>query len=161
MQPIRLGNASRIFLTVLSLSQFVHAQVGQILDKSKLPSCAFNCQLLTQAQSLCVPPTAPTADPAVYQTCFCNSNYVAPFRAGGTAGVCDAECPVASDLTKIQQWFTGLCTGGAVVIPNNGVTVATGTTTSSAATGTASSESSTSSGSGSGHKSWYAALCEE
>jgi hypothetical protein len=161
MQLTHMGNASRILLTVLSLSKFVHAQVGQILDKSKLPSCAFNCQLLTQAQSLCVPPTAPTADPGVYQTCFCNSNYVAPFRAGGTAGVCDAECPVASDLTKIQQWFTGLCTGGAVVIPNNGVATGTGTSTSSAATGTASSESSTSSGNASGHKSWYAALYEE
>jgi hypothetical protein len=164
MQPPRLGNISRVFLTFLSLSSVVSAQVGQILDKSKLPSCAFNCQLLTQAQSLCVPPSAPQADPAIYQTCFCNSNYVAPFRAGGTAGVCDAECPTPSDLVKIQQWFSGLCTGGVVVIPNNGVatTTATGTTTASTATGTAAlSGGSTSSGSGSGHKSWYIFQCAD
>jgi hypothetical protein len=161
MQPTLAGNVSRIFLTVLSLSKFVHAQVGQILDKSKLPTCAFNCQLLDQAQSLCVPPTAPTSDPAVYQTCFCNSNYLVPFKTGPT-GVCTAaECPDASDLTKIQQWFTGLCTGGAVVIPNNGVATATGTTTSSTATGTAASSDSTSSGSGNEHKSWYVGMCQE
>lgn len=156
MQLTGLGNASRILLTFLSLSSIAHAQIGQILDKSKLPSCAFNCQLLTQAQSLCVPPTAPTADPAVYQTCFCNSNYVAPFRAGGTAGVCDAECPTPSDLTAIQQWFTGLCTGGVVVIPNNGaVQPGTETTTASTGTGTAVSTSGGSTTNrGGGHKSW-------
>lgn len=151
--PERRGNTSRLFLALLSFSTFVHAQVGQILDKSKLPTCAFNCALLTQAQNLCVPPTAPTADPSIYQQCFCASNYLAPFRVGQTAGVCDAECTSASDLTQIQQWFNGLCTGGAVIIPNNAV-VATGTTTASTATGTASTGSS-SSGSSSGHKSWY------
>lgn len=152
MLPARRGNLLRIFLSITFFSTFAHAQVGQILDRSKLPSCAFNCALLTSAQTLCVPPTAPTADASTYQTCFCNSNYLAPFKAGATTGVCDAECTSASDLTQIQKWFTGLCTGGTVVIPNNAV-VATGTTTASTATRTPSSGSSSSGGS-SGHKSW-------
>ncbi|QDS72765.1 hypothetical protein FKW77_004393 [Venturia effusa] len=152
MPPEPRALSSRLFLTLLSFSTLIHAQVGQILDRSKLPACAFNCALLTQAQSLCVPPTAPTADPGIYQSCFCNSNYLAPFRAGGTAGVCDAECTSATDLSQIQQWFKGLCTSGVVVIPNDAV-AATGTAAGSAATGTPSSVSS-SSGSNSGHKSW-------
>lgn len=152
MQP----SPFRAFLALLSLSTVVHAQVGQILDKSKLPTCAFNCALLTQAQSLCVPPIAPTADPGVYQACFCNSNYLAPLRTGVSTGVCDAECTAATDLTQIQTWFTGLCQGGVVVIPNNGVVAATGTTTATAATGTSTTASSTSSGGSTGHKSWYA-----
>ncbi|KAE9971521.1 hypothetical protein EG328_005528 [Venturia inaequalis] len=153
MFPTRRGSCSHIILVILSLSTFVRAQVGQILDRSKLPSCAFNCALLTSAQTLCVPPTAPTANAATYQTCFCNSNYLAPFKAGVTTGVCDAECPSPSDLTQIQKWFAGLCISStAVVVPNNAA-VATGTTTALTATATASSKSSSGGGSG-GHKSW-------
>ncbi|TID27248.1 integral membrane protein [Venturia nashicola] len=152
MLPIRRGNSSPIIIAILSLTTFIYAQVGQILDKSKLPSCAFNCALLNSAQTLCVPPIAPTADAGTYQTCFCNSNYLTTFKSGGTTGVCDAECTSASDKTQIQKWFVGLCNGGAVVVPNNAA-VATGTLAASTATGTASSSSSSGGGS-SGHKSW-------
>jgi hypothetical protein len=70
--------------------------------------------------------------------------------------VCDAECPTPSDLTAIQQWFTSLCTGGVVVIPNNGaVQPGTETTTASTGTGTAVSTSGGSTTNrGGGHKSW-------
>jgi hypothetical protein len=154
MRSAGLGKGSCIPLTLLSLSSFVTAQVGQILDKSKLPACAFSCQLLLSAQALCVPPTAPQADPSVYQTCFCQSNYLANYRQGISTGVCDNECPSASDRTAIEQWYNGLCQGGVVVIPNNGGTAAT-TTTAGAGSETTAASSGSTSGRGSGHQTWY------
>jgi hypothetical protein len=108
-------------LFALSLfTTFASAQIGVILDPSKLPACALNCPVLIQAQQVCTPPVV-NADQATYQTCFCNSASLAPFRAGQTTGVCDNTCN-AGELTQTQQWFQKLCTGGVAVIPNGGAT---------------------------------------
>jgi hypothetical protein len=134
---------------ILLISTLTSAQTGTILDHSRLPDCAFQCPTLLGAQASCVPPSAPQADQGTYQTCFCNSNPLAPFRAGGTAGVCDGTCQ-QNDLVQIQQWFQGLCTGGVVVIPNGG-DAATSTSSGLSSTGQASSPSPSSRG-----PTWYA-----
>jgi hypothetical protein len=137
------ASLSVIFVTILSLALTIGAQQGTILDKSKLPSCAFQCANLENAQNLCVPPIAPAQGQGVYQACFCNSNYLVNYKTGTPTGVCDAECPAAADRQQILTWYTGLCIGGVVVIPNNGVsTSATTTASGTASTSTSSSSSS-------------------
>lgn len=153
----------KAFATTLAvfaaLSSLVHAQEGTIIDPSKLPQCALSCNLLTSAQSLCVPPVAPANGQASYQTCFCNSNFLVNYKAGSSAGVCDAECTSDADRQQILQWYTGLCNGGTVVIPagNGDATANTGggaetvgdspaSTTTSAAVGSRPSSGQ--------HKSW-------
>ena len=142
----------------------VLAQEGTILDPSVLPACAFTCANLNAAQQLCVPPVAPPQGQGVYQTCFCTSNYLAPYAAGAASPSCDDTCTSDADKQAILQWYTGLCTGGVVVIPSgnapnpnvpttgegtdDGVTQTTTTTT----TGVSSGSTQQSSGK---HKSWY------
>jgi hypothetical protein len=127
----------RSIISILLLSAFTSAQTGTILDHARLPDCAFQCPVLLGAQSLCVPPSAPQADQGSYQSCFCNSNYLAVFRVGGTAGVCDGTCQ-PDEIVQIQQWFQGLCTGGVVVIPNGGDAASAATTTTVVGSGSAS-----------------------
>jgi hypothetical protein len=142
-------------ISLLLLTSFTSAQTGTILDHARLPDCAFQCPILLGAQSLCVPPSAPQADQGSYQTCFCNSNYLAVFRVGGTAGVCDVTCQ-PNEIVQIQQWFQGLCTGGVVVIPNGGDAAAAPTTT--VGSGSSSTAKPSSSGSNRSNRgpTWYA-----
>jgi hypothetical protein len=149
-----------LLLTLALLFTLTAAQVGTILDPSKLPQCAFSCQTLVSAQSLCVPPVAPQQDQATYQTCFCNSNYLVNYKAGAVSPTCDDACSSDDDRKAIQQWFVKLCSGGTVVTPvGNGANVAaTAAASGSAATGAATGTTGQSSGSGSsssGQKSWY------
>jgi hypothetical protein len=139
--------------TILSLAVTISAQQGTILDKSKLPACALQCANLENSQKLCVPPIAPAQGQAVYQACFCNSNYLVNYKSGTPTGVCDAECPAAADRQQILTWYTGLCTGGVVVIPNNGVAT-TATTTAAGAAGTSTTSSSSSSSKSSSQPTW-------
>lgn len=97
-----------------------------------LPSCANTCTALYNAQDACVPPAAPVTNQAIYQSCFCQSGYLAPLYTS-PAGVCDQACGGA-DLTKIQSWYKGLCgqrAGGAVAPVPSSATLST----SSSATG--------------------------
>ncbi|KAF2405418.1 hypothetical protein EJ06DRAFT_525935 [Trichodelitschia bisporula] len=121
---------SAILLLLSTLTLIPTATAQAVIDQSKLPSCAASCQLLNAAQSLCVPPSAPVTGQTTYQTCFCNSNYLTPFKTTPN-GVCDSECSSASDRTAIQQWFLGLCNGGAVVTPSSTDSAAASTSTSS------------------------------
>lgn len=99
-----------------------------------LPSCANTCTALYNAQDACVPPAAPVTNQAIYQSCFCQSAYLAPLYTS-PAGVCDQACGGA-DLTKIQSWYKGLCgqrAAGAVAPVPSSATMST--STSSSATG--------------------------
>jgi hypothetical protein len=83
---------------------------AQIVDQGAIPACArgAGCAIWQQAQQLCAPPTTPAPD----RTCFCNSNYLAPFRAGQAAGVCDVVCPPA-DQKALQAYFQSFCAPNA------------------------------------------------
>jgi hypothetical protein len=131
LRPPRASSPLSLVTTALCalalLAPLARAQIGVILDPSKLPACALNCPVLIQSQQICTPPIV-NGDQATYQTCFCNAAALAPFRAGQTSGVCDGICN-SGELAQTQQWFVKLCTGGVAVIPNGGPTTTTGPTT--------------------------------
>ena len=107
--------------------------VTTIIPFAELPSCAAQCYPLFDANGACVPPHVPTAEPSVYDACFCGFGALQPFKTGAQ-GVCNTACPEnQADLTSIQGWFTSLCAD-----------VATNTGTSSGATSTATSAGSNS-----------------
>ncbi|KAI9683326.1 MAG: hypothetical protein M1829_005396 [Trizodia sp. TS-e1964] len=107
-----------------------------------LPACSTACNPLYQAQYACVPPAAPASGPEIYTTCFCQSNFLIPLKAGA-AGLCDTACSTA-DLALIHNWYNAKCGAGAATttIPGVGVTTtvvvdAPGAATTSPATTTA------------------------
>jgi hypothetical protein len=154
----RNGGSSLIaaLLTLLSLSSVVTAQVGVLLDKSKLPQCVFDCPQINAAQAVCIPPAVPQGTQQTYQSCFCQSQYLVTFRAGQTTGVCDANCS-PDDNAKTQKWYMDLCkAGGPVVTPNNNAAANTATGTQSTASSTSTSKSSSSS-SNKGNPTWISA----
>ncbi|KAL2161669.1 hypothetical protein VTH06DRAFT_8231 [Thermothelomyces fergusii] len=77
-----------------------------------LPACVSSCGVLYDVNGACVPPAAPTAEPSVYESCFCNDPRLAAFKTGAN-GVCDAACQNPADLTSIQAWFTSFCDANA------------------------------------------------
>ncbi|KAF2433427.1 hypothetical protein EJ08DRAFT_647450 [Tothia fuscella] len=148
------GSSSFTSLSIilLSLSTYVTAQVGVLLDRAKAPACVFDCPTINAAQAVCIPPAVAPGTQATYQQCFCQSTYLATFRAGQSTGVCDGTCS-AADNAKTQKWYMDLCkTGGAVVTPNNAAVVATATGTSTSSTSTSTSR--TSSKTKNNHPTW-------
>jgi len=154
LRPPRSSTLNSFTTALFALALFApltSAQIGVILDPSKLPACALTCPILIQSQQICTPPIV-NGDQGTYQTCFCNTAALAPFRAGQTTGVCDGICN-AGELTQTQQWFHNLCSGGVAVIPNGGATAAanaptTTTTAGSTATGGLSNASTLQNGKG-------------
>jgi len=152
-QIIPLRHALLSVSTLVLLSSPSLAQVGTILDHSKLPDCAFDCQTLLNAQSACVPSGgAPTTNQATYQSCFCQSGYLTQFKST-SYDICNGACS-AADLQTIQTWYTNLCNDGVVVTPGGGS--ATSSSSSSASTSVATSTSSAQkpSNKGSSHPTW-------
>ena len=146
-------HAALLLLLLLSWLPRASAQVGTLLDHSKLPACAFNCQTLLNAQAVCVPPSTPESSQSAYQACFCQSGYLTAFKATPT-DICAGLC-TAPDLQKIQTWYDGLCAAGApVVTPGGQAAVVTATAAAgSAVTGTSGSTGAKSSSGPS--PSWY------
>ena len=137
-------------LTFILLSHPTIAQVGTILDHSKLPNCAFSCQTLLNAQRACVPSGgAPTTNQATYQSCFCQSAYLVQFKSTAI-DICSGAC-TATDLQQIQSWYTSLCSSGVVVTP--GGSAATSTSSSGSAA-TATSKSGTHKTKGTSSQTW-------
>ena len=135
---------------------------------ASLPACASSCPILQQAQSACVPPAAPATGPASYQSCFCQSGYLAATRAAtraaGTANpaaipnVCDPQC-AASDFQAIAQWYAGYCqqplpTTTAQVAAVAPTTAAAAAASSTAATAAGQSDGADATATSSG---WYVA----
>ena len=98
-----------------------------IVPFTELPSCAAQCYPLFDANGACVPPHVPTAEPSVYDACFCGFGALQPFKQG-TGGVCDQACSDPAGLTSIQGWFTSLCADAAT--NTDTTTTATATSTS-------------------------------
>ena len=155
-----------LFLATLALlTPLTLAQEGTILDPAFLPQCAFQCGTLLSAQQLCVPPTAPAQGQAIYQSCFCNSNYLVTYKAGAASPVCDDVCTSDADRQQILGWYTQLCAAGAQVVipqgnaPNEAVAPAdpaAGDPTQSDDAATTSTTESTANRQNTGpHRSWY------
>ena len=92
----------------LFLGCVVSAQSILSYGDNALPACAQTCQLLQQAQAACFPPAVPTTDQATYQSCFCQSGYLATLRSS-PSGTCDAVCPSPGDQRTIQTWYLSTC----------------------------------------------------
>jgi hypothetical protein len=90
-----------------------------------------------------VPPSAQTSDQNTYQTCFCQSAYLATFKQS-PIDICAGVC-TAAELQQIQTWYTGLCTPGGPVVTPNQDGAAQPTSTAAAAAGAATSTASASS----------------
>ena len=139
-------------ITFVLLSNPTTAQVGTILDHSKLPNCAFSCQTLLNAQSTCVPSGgAPTSNQQTYQSCFCQSSYLVPFKSS-PVDICQGGC-TATDLQQIQSWYTNLCNGGVVVTPG-GSAATSSSSSSSAAAATSTSSTQKTSNKGTSNPTW-------
>lgn len=140
---------SSLFTTLtLAFLTYLEVDAYAVLDPAKLPSCAFKCQKLVAAQDACIPPAQAVTSQNAYQGCFCSSPQITSLYST-SAGLCDGTCS-ADDAQKIQKWYTGLCTGSAVVTPSE--STPTGSSTSSSA-GAASSTSSSSGSAASGESS--------
>ena len=153
-RPRRHALVSISSLVLLSTSAL--AQVGTILDHSKLPNCAFSCQTLLNAQSACVPSGgAPTTDQATYQSCFCQSAYLSQFK-NTEYDICNGGCST-SDLQTIQSWYTHLCDDGVVVTPGGSTATTSSSSTTTAASGSAqttTSSAETPSNKGNSNQTW-------
>ena len=85
------------------------------LIPSTLPACATTCPSLINAQTLCVPPSAPVSSEAIYTSCFCQSNYLTPLKSS-SANICAPQCS-DGDFAAIDSWFNGFCGVNAAAGP--------------------------------------------
>ena len=104
---------SRLIPAFLLLARLTSAQQPTLLPTT-LPACAQTCPVIIQAQAGCVPPAAPVTDAATYQSCFCQSGYLAPLKAS-SANICAPQC-VDGDFATISTWYKGFCTPGAAAV---------------------------------------------
>jgi hypothetical protein len=146
---------STLILLLLALTTQPLTAIAQVIDPSQVPACALQCSSIIAAQNLCAPPVTPAPD----VTCFCNSNYLVPFKSGQTTGVCDVICQ-PNELQALYQYYQGLCgSQPAATATTTRPGVAQTTVTVPASTSTAAT-----SGSSQGktnnkkHKSWYVCL---
>ncbi|ORY11430.1 hypothetical protein BCR34DRAFT_601376 [Clohesyomyces aquaticus] len=105
-----------------------------VIDFTKLPACAKDCDTLKAADTNCVPPAAPVTTQQIYQSCVCQSTLLLTLKSSGA--VCATACTSQDDQTKISQYYVALC-NGPVVQPAATTTTTTATTTATSATGTA------------------------
>lgn len=121
----------RLIPALLLLTSLTSAQQPTLLP-STLPACARTCPVLIQAQTGCVPPAAPVTDAGTYQSCFCQSGYLAPLKAS-SANICAPQCP-DGDFATINTWYKGFCAPGAAAAqPTTIATLYPSTTTSKVA----------------------------
>ncbi|PSK56976.1 pre-mRNA-processing-splicing factor 8 [Elsinoe australis] len=122
----------------------VTAQQLLTFGPNALPTCAQNCQYLSQAQAACVPPAAPATGQVTYLACFCQSAYLVNLRSDATQ-LCGNVCQ-GSDLPLISQWYTNTCAAGTnnqapqqttTTAPAGAAPTTATTSTTSAATSTA------------------------
>jgi len=131
-----------ILLPALGLALSTLAGAQSVIDYTKLPACAQQCNILAQAQANCVPPAAPVTTQDIYQSCFCQSALLTTLKT--SPALCQTACS-ADDATKIEQYYIALCNGPTVQPPE---TTTTTTTTATATT----SDTSTATGTAAGGK---------
>lgn len=122
------------------LATFTTAQTVLQYGTGELPDCAKNCQAVTEANAACVPPSAPVTSQAIYDNCFCQSNFLANNLAAGSSSsvstVCNSACTDATDQLAIQNWYDALCNSATTSTTS---AVAAATTTTGTATSTTAS----------------------
>ncbi|KAF2653182.1 hypothetical protein K491DRAFT_680689 [Lophiostoma macrostomum CBS 122681] len=89
-----------------------------VLDFSRMPACAQHCSVLHDADSGCVPPSAPVTNQETYQQCVCASTLLTSLHSSGA--LCQAFCS-SDDSSAISQYYNSLCKG-PVVYPGSSST---------------------------------------
>ncbi|MCJ1463931.1 hypothetical protein MMC07_002540 [Pseudocyphellaria aurata] len=103
-----------LIIPATTLALLIGLASCQNFISTTLPTCAQQCALLQQAQTICIPPAAPVTNQDIYQSCFCESNLLKPLAAT-PAQVCPACSP--AELGTLQSWFAGFCTPAAGAQP--------------------------------------------
>ena len=137
--PYRLGIMKTI-IAFSALAALASAQV-QILQfgSNQLPTCAQNCQVLLNAQIVCVPPAAPVTNAQTYKSCFCQSGYLNTLGTDAST-ICDTTCTSQTDRTQIQSWYKSYCANANALPSGTAAGISTTSTTpATASTGTAAS----------------------
>jgi hypothetical protein len=123
------------------------AQQLLLYGDSALPTCAQQCTVLQNAQAGCIPPAAPVTDNTIYESCFCQSGYLAPLKAAGST-LCADVCG-AADVAKVATWYQSNCADNGVAAAakvstgaGTSTTAATAMSTAATAVSTAASASS-------------------
>jgi len=86
------------------------AQQLLVFGDNALPSCAQQCSSLSQAQAACVPPASPVTNQVNYQSCFCQSGYLAALE-NSPETVCGDVCSTTNELTQIATWYLDSAAG--------------------------------------------------
>lgn len=112
----------RFFLLCSLLLSVLAADDTQLIPTAgskTFPQCAINCNNLKQAQTLCVPPTAPATGKSAYVTCFCQSNLLVNLK-NSPDGVCDDTCSSPDDKNTLKKWYTDYCSSGGNLPDDSG-----------------------------------------
>lgn len=142
-------------------------------SSSDFPGCGVGCNVLLQAQTLCLPPNVATTNNINYEMCFCQSSLLAAIYSTPDA-VCAAECQIEADRVLLQTWYRTFCssvsqgidpllstttaptaTQSVVVVTVTSTSTPTSSATAGANAGSASSSTSTSG------QSWYATFSRD
>ncbi|KAF7586418.1 hypothetical protein BBP40_008925 [Aspergillus hancockii] len=104
-----------LFLITLVLSLSVRADDDTSLLPSaasdSFPQCALSCSILQQAQSACIPPSAPANGRSTYVSCFCQSSLIGQLKQSAD-GTCTDTCTNASDRSLLKTWYSDFCSSG-------------------------------------------------
>lgn len=103
-----------LLTTLLLLPTTTLAQDVRLIPSAgtdTFPACAVSCQVLTQAQDACVPPSAPVSNQQTYVSCFCQSTLLSNLK-NNAAGVCGTSCSNQAELVQLQKWYADYCASG-------------------------------------------------
>lgn len=144
------------FLLVLFLDVARAQNFLPTTSSTDFPGCGVGCNLLLQAQNLCVPPAVAVTSQFTYENCFCQSSLLQGLYSSPDA-VCTAECTIESDRVLLQRWFTSFCSAVGQGVNPLATTAGTPTTVTQSVvvvtiTSTNSAPGSTSTGTGSANR---------
>lgn len=105
---MRLALPSLLSLLFLFLNVAWAQNFLPTTSSADFPGCGVSCNILLQAQSLCVPPAVAVTSQFAYENCFCQSSFLQGLYSSPDA-VCAAECQIASDRVLLQTWFRTFC----------------------------------------------------
>jgi hypothetical protein len=129
-----------LFLITFVLSLSVRADDDTSLLPSaasdSFPQCALSCSILQQAQSACIPPSAPANGRSTYVSCFCQSSLISSLH-NSADGTCTDTCTNASDRSLLKTWYTNFCSSGGKSTTSD----STAASSSSASTSTSGAKS--------------------
>ncbi|KAL4941698.1 hypothetical protein BDV06DRAFT_177594 [Aspergillus oleicola] len=109
----RISLATLFYLS-LAFSSSILAQDVQLRPSEasdSFPSCGLNCNILTQADDACTPPSAQVTNRQTYVSCFCQSSLLTTWSQN-IDSICTDSCQSSQDRQTLQTWYTNFCQSG-------------------------------------------------